>query len=221
MHLADEKKPKAGVVRKDLITIILVDTEGVAHEAIYPSRQSMDFNDQKWLDALYRWRSQFIGRKLNHNNDGQSRAVVKRPHWTQQEKDFLKYTLVKWIEQNGKPLSDDDWKAIAARYNERFASRTAKAGEATPPSMKNGGKMSQGGILKKPHGVGGRPYSAVQSQVSRWPDIKAAMNAALRRLGTQPVTGPTGNNEESDQPDPHAADSESDDEVPADFSPPS
>lgn len=211
MHLADEEKPKLGVVRKDLITLKLIDKEGVAHEAVYPSRESMDFNDPKWLKALHKWRAQFINRKLNNNNDGQSRSVFKRPHWTQQEKDFLKYILVTWINQKRKPLSDDDWKAITTLYNNRFAGKIAKMGEATPPGLKNGGGMSQGSTLKKPHEILAHPHTAVQSQIGRWPDVKEAMNAALQRFGNQPSAAGGGNNEQQvEQHDPYATDSESD-----------
>ena len=114
--------------------------------------------------------------------------------------------IIRFIQDHKRSLSQQDWHAIALEFNKRFAGKKVSSGNVLPPTLKNKGPgaakpvMSTGSTSKKQHELNERKWTAIKSQVYRWPDIKASMEAELQRIG-EPDRDPAPTAEEEDDMD--------------------
>ncbi|EKD14970.1 uncharacterized protein L3040_003833 [Drepanopeziza brunnea f. sp. 'multigermtubi'] len=181
LSLANTPRPQVGVESPELMHMNLTDTKGNTYRIVYPGRGKMDFSSRQWVSALDKWRRQFINRRLNKNNDGESQANDFRPHWTEPEQEYLLHVIKEWIKKNECSISMRHWEEIAGIYNARFEGTEAQAGWRCPPAF-NGKGLSAGGKLKLAHTLPARKATAVRSQVYRWPRVREAMDAELRKI---------------------------------------
>ncbi|KAH7382992.1 hypothetical protein BKA64DRAFT_712835 [Cadophora sp. MPI-SDFR-AT-0126] len=175
--------PTLGVKSRSATELTLIDESGNPATFIYPPRHNLNFANQREMDELQKWRLQVIKRKLDQNDDGQSRKTVFRQHWTDQEKDFLKHLVLRNINANKRPLNKEDWAALTKEFNARFKGWTIKIGEATPAHEKGKGAWTEPSLVKKPHVMVDRNPSAVKGQAFKYPDLREAMDRALASFG--------------------------------------
>lgn len=99
--------------------------------------------------------------------------------------------IIEFIRNHKRSLSAQDWHAIAVEFNRRFEGKKVGSGNVLPPTLKNKKPgaaepvMSGGSTSKKSHELTERKWTAIKSQIYRWPDIKASIEAELQRIGEQ------------------------------------
>ncbi|KAK0114652.1 hypothetical protein ONS95_014138 [Cadophora gregata] len=175
--------PTLGVKSRAATELTLFDEDGNPATFIYPPRRNLNFANQKEMVELQKWRLQVIKRKLDQNDDGQSRKTVFRQHWTDQEKDFLKELVLRNINANKRPLNNHDWAALSKEFNDRFKGWPIKIGEATTPHAKRRGVRTESSLVKKSHIMVERKPGAIKSQALRYEDLREEMDRALEAFG--------------------------------------
>lgn len=215
--------PKLGVKSKAATEVTLIDEHGEPFTYYYPRRKELNFASQKDIKDLQKWRRQIIKRKLDENNDGQSRKTQSLPHWSEEEKDFLKYKVLQAIKAKKSKLNDQDWIAVAREFNRRFNGSwipgksfsihlavfqgilltltTSTAGQGAPAYRVKGGGMRGGNLIATGHPLSNRSTKAIKIKAYAYPDILKGMEDALVEEGEEPDAGeaPSDGDEEEDE----------------------